>query len=211
MASVAAQDGIKRLVATPHINQKNVAGSRQQILKKVGDLNLCLGVQGIKLAILPGGEYSLEMDLPERLAAGQLLTLNDSGRYLLVEFPAAVVPENSGVIFQALLSQGCTPIIAHPERNRHLLQEPELLERFVARGMLSQVTSGSLTGMYGKEIQEYAYKFIQKGLVQLVASDAHSANIRPPLLSPAFAEIEKRWGKELAMVLFCRNPWRVTM
>lgn len=209
MAAVAVRDGVHSLVATPHVMRGRYDYSRAKILKHVADLNLCLQVQQIKLPILPGAEYCLEQDLPQRLAAGQLLTLNDTGRYLLVEFPASGVPEYAGNVLQGLLSQGITPILAHPERNHRLVKEPDILERLVARGILAQVTSVSITGLNGREVQESALKFIQAGLVQLVASDAHSAHRRPPLMAAAYAEVEQRWGLEFAQLLFCRNPWRV--
>ncbi len=172
-------------------------------------MNLCLQVQQIKLPILPGAEYYLEPDLPERLKAGELLTINDSGRYLLVEFPATLVPEGTGNILQALVSQGVTPIIAHPERNRHILRHPGIMERLAARGILAQVTSISITGANGRDSQEMALRFLQTGVAQIVASDAHSVRTRSPLLTPAFKEIERLWGQKFAVTVFCQNPWRV--
>lgn len=209
IAKVAAQDGIKSLVATPHVIGGAFENHREDIIKKVKNLNLCLQVQQINLRILPGAEYYLEPDLPERLKAGELLTINDSGRYLLLEFPATLVPAGTGNILQALVSQGITPIIAHPERNRHILNHPEIMERLAARGILAQVTSISITGANGTGSKEMALRFLQTGVAQIVASDAHSVRTRSPLLTPAFREIERLWGHKFASTVFCQNPWRV--
>lgn len=209
MAVIAAQDGIKTLVATPHVMRGAFDNHHEEILKKVQELNLCLQVQRIKLTILPGAEYYLDLDLLERLAAGELLTINNTGCYLLVEFPSAVIPKKVGDILQAILSKGITPIIAHPERNQELAKYPGMMGSLIARGARAQVTSGSIMGIYGKEAQEAAHQMIEMGFAHIVASDAHSDRTRAPLMSAAFTEIEKRWGTELAMKLFCRNPWRV--
>lgn len=210
MAAIAARDGIKSLVATPHVMRGAFENNRTDILKKVQDLNLCIKVQNIKLTVLPGAEYYMEEDLPERLAAGQLLTINDTGRYLLVEFPLSIVPAASGDVFQGLISQGVTPIIAHPERNKQILKNPQVLMRFLNRGVLAQVNAGSIRGMYGKEIQECAWRLIETGAAHFVASDAHTTHTRAPVLSDIFAQVEKRLDRETAMILMCRNPWRVT-
>lgn len=209
MAALAAGEGMKNLVATPHVMRGVYENNRVLILKKVQELNLCLEVQRIKLKILPGAEYYFETDLPERLAAGQLLTLNDSGRYLLVEFPMTNVPFDAFDILRNLISQGITPVIAHPERNQQLVEYPGLMGNLMGLGVATQVTSHSILGLSGKKVQETALQFIEMGAVQIVASDAHSARTRSPALAAAFAEIEKRWGRELAQVLFCQNPWRV--
>jgi len=210
MAAIAARDGIKSLVATPHVMRGAFENNRTDILQKVQELNLCIKVQNTKLNILPGAEYYLEEDLPERLAAGELLTINDTGRYLLVEFPLGMVPANSGDIFQGLISQGVTPIIAHPERNKQILKNAQVLMRFLGRGVLAQVNAGSIRGIYGKEVQECAWRFIETGAAHFVASDAHSTNTRAPVLSDIFARVESRFDHETAMILMCRNPWRVT-
>ena len=47
-------------------------------------------------------------------------------------------------------------VLAHPERNRTLGQHPERLRHLVHRGILVQITSGSLTGLYGKEVRAAA-------------------------------------------------------
>ncbi|MGQ9825977.1 MAG: CpsB/CapC family capsule biosynthesis tyrosine phosphatase, partial [Desulfotomaculales bacterium] len=87
MAACAAADGIAGLIATPHFIQGQFTPSRQEILAAVGRLNAGLGGAGVPVEVLPGAEYRLEPDLPERLRRGGLLTLNDAGRHLLVELP----------------------------------------------------------------------------------------------------------------------------
>lgn len=92
MAAATAADGITRLIATPHFVSGQFTPSRQEILDAVGRLNTALGGAGVPVEVLPGAEYRLEPDLPARLRRGELFTLNDAGRHLLVELSAVFIP-----------------------------------------------------------------------------------------------------------------------
>jgi protein-tyrosine phosphatase len=201
MAWLAVEDGIVSLVATPHVTGDHYRTDRTTILSAVEQLNNHLDKYQIPLKILPGAEYRLEPDLPERLARGELLTLNDGGRYLLVELPAAFVPPYTERVLYELQLQGVTPIIAHPERNASFCRRPDLLQALVSRGVPAQVTAGSLTGMFGREAVRMAFYFLECGLAHFVASDAHSSVGRTPVLSPALAEVERRLGVDAARKL----------
>ncbi len=201
MAWLAVEDGIEFLVATPHVTEGEYRTDRKTILSAVEQLNGHLDKYEIPLKILPGAEYRLEPDLPDRLARGELLTLNDGGRYLLVELPAAFVPPYTERVLYELQLQGVTPIIAHPERNASFCRRPDLLQALVSRGVPAQVTAGSLTGMFGREAVRMAFYFLERGLAHLVASDAHSSTGRAPVLSPALAEVERRLGADAARKL----------
>lgn len=206
MAEVAVKDDISIIVATPHVISGVFDNSKSHILQAVADLNEILASEKIPLQILPGAEYRLEPDLPRRLAAGELLTINDTGRYLLVELPAAMVPDYTGRILYDLQLQGITPIIAHPERNVGFEQDPELLQGLISRGILTQITSTSITGQFGKSVKKTALKLLQEGSAHLIASDAHSSHGRSPVLSGAFLELENRWGTDYARTLTAENP-----
>ena len=134
------------------------------------------------MEVLPGAEYRLEPDLPERLPRGGLLTLNDAGRHLLVELPGAFLPPYTERVLYELQLLGVTPVIAHPERNAAVARNPAFLRRLVSRGMLVQVTADSVTGRFGREARHLALSLLKEGLAHLVASDAHYLNGRPPVL-----------------------------
>jgi len=209
MAEVAVKDGITILAATPHVISGVFDNRKSHILEAVKDLNQLLYNKNIPLQILLGAEYHLEPDLPHRLADGELLTINDSGRYLMVELPAMIVPDYTGRILYDMQLQGITPIIAHPERNIGFTREPELLQDFVARGILTQITAGSIIGMFGRPAKMNALRFLKEGIVHLIASDAHSDHGRPPILSLACIELERMGGADYAQTLTYENPRRI--
>jgi len=208
MSRCACGDGISAVVATPHVISGIYHPARETILTAVGRFNSVLRENDIPLEVLPGAEYRLEPDLPERLTRGELLTLNDSGRYLLVEMPSACVPRYAGRIFYELLLRGVTPVIAHPERNTMLVKEPSLLYDLVFRGALAQVTAGSLTGVFGSGAARTARLFLEHGCVHFLASDAHSAGGRAPVLSGALKKAGCFLSPEEAARLVSGNPRR---
>jgi protein-tyrosine phosphatase len=59
------------------------------------------------------------------------------------------------------------------------------LYEFVSMGALCQVTAMSITGDFGETVMECAEKMLRHRLVHVIASDAHSSDSRPPVLSPA--------------------------
>ncbi len=209
MAKIAVNDGITMLAATPHVITGKVDNSRADILNAVTELNQILAGKKIPLQVLPGAEYRLEPDLPRRLAAGELLTINNTGRYLLVELPASMIPDYTARVLYDLQLQGITPILAHPERNIGFARETKVLADFVSRGILAQITAASITGQFGKSAGKTTRQLLALGCVHLIASDAHSPQGRPPILSRAALELERMAGAGRARILTHENPRRI--
>jgi protein-tyrosine phosphatase len=76
-------------------------------------------------------------------------------------------------------------LLAHPERIPFLQANPSALESLVAAGAHAQVTSGSFIGRYGRTAQTTAITMLDAGLVDVIASDAHHPQLRPPEMSAA--------------------------
>lgn len=206
MARRAGAEGIGAVVATPHVITGLYPNTREKILESVEYFRDLLREKQLPLSVFPGAEYRLEPDLPERLARGELLTLNDTGRYLLVELPSSLIPPYTGRVIYELLLQGVIPVIAHPERNLALAKEPSLLYELVAKGALSQVTAGSLTGMFGSGAALTAQLFLAHGCAHFLASDAHSPHGRAPVLAEALEAATRLLGKDGAGRLASGNP-----
>ncbi|MDF9406764.1 MAG: Tyrosine-protein phosphatase YwqE [Pelotomaculum sp. PtaB.Bin013] len=209
MARCACDGGISAVVATPHVVTGLYTPAKEAILEGVEHFRNLLSAKGIPLNIFPGAEYRLEPDLPDRLARGELLTLNDSGCYLLVELPSVMVPGYTNRVVYELLLQGVVPVIAHPERNTGFIKAPSLLYELINQGALSQITAGSLTGFFGSNAGAAARLFLEHGCAQFVASDAHSSTGRVPVLAAAMQEVSRFIGQEEADRLVKENPRRV--
>jgi protein-tyrosine phosphatase len=85
----------------------------------------------------------------------------------------------------------------------------KILYELVQAGALSQVTAMSITGEFGRGIQRVTRKLITKDLVHIIASDAHSKERRPPILSRAVREAAKIIGTDRAEMMVKEIPQAV--
>ncbi|KUK32094.1 MAG: Tyrosine-protein phosphatase YwqE [Thermoanaerobacterales bacterium 50_218] len=178
MAEACVSAGFTAVVATPHVIPGVFENSSQEILESVRALRKALEAEKIPLEVYPGAEYHITPDLPQDLAAGKLVTLGNTGKYLLVELPVQELPPyTEQVLFQILLN-GVTPVLAHPERNEYLATHPQALAELVRKGVLVQVTAGCLTGLFGSLPKKAAQRYLKEGMVHFVATDAHGPGRR---------------------------------
>ena len=214
MARLAVADGIRVMVATPHlfkhqsmdldaINEKSV------ILERLDRFRDRLAAEGIALEILPGCDVPLSADTLRLLAEDRVLTVNDGKRYLLLELPHFSIPPTLEDICFRLQSLGLTPIITHPERQPLIQERPERLGRLVELGCLAQLTAGSLTGGFGRRIARVSRQLVKKGYIHLLASDAHNTRGRPPILSQAVSALSKLVGPEQARAMVTLTPEKI--
>ncbi len=199
MAEIAARDGIETIVATPHVKDAPWPASRFKAL--VGQLNTCLDKSGIPVRIVQGGDVSA-LNEPDTL---QDFTINNS-RYILIEFPHSYMPNNSRDILFNLSVRGFCPIITHPERNLSVMQNPDKFLGILNGNALVQITAGSLTGEFGRNEKSCALHLLRKGVVSFIATDAHSADFRKPILSAGLKVAQKVIGMEKARKLVTDNP-----
>ena len=189
MARVAYQDGITTIVATPHIDDGIYEVQRSQILDRTYEFSSLLKKGNINIKVLPGASIHIQEGLVEGLKNGDLMTLNDTGKYVLLELPHECVPDITDLIFRLQIA-GIKPIIAHPERNLEIQQSPYILDGLSERGCLFQTTAASFLGDFGPRAKKCAKDLLRQGDGMLfVATDAHSATKRPPKLSAALKKM----------------------
>lgn len=210
MVLSARRDGIRTIVATPHNLNGIYDTPKECIEKKIADLQSSLDKYQIPVNIVIGQENALCSGIAEAVASGDAVTLGDSGRYLLVELPFQGLPKGYEDLLFQLSIKGITPVIAHPERNQEIRGNMKILEELVENGSLVQVTARSITGELGSEIKKSVTTMLRHNLVHVIASDSHSFEQRPPVLSPAVAEAARILGNEtLAMDMVTTVPNRI--
>lgn len=214
MARLAREDGITTMVATPHLFRHRMVdpetfNSPDTIRQAVAALNQELAAAGIDLTILPGCEIPLFPEILRFIDEGRVLTMNDTQRYICLEMPDTVIPPATEEICFQLSSRGLTPIITHPERNPVFYEMPQKLRRLISLGCLAQITSRSLTGGFGWRVSRFTKKLVREGLVQLMATDAHSVEHRPPLMGKALKKLTKLVGESRAWDMVTTLPDRI--
>lgn len=209
LARAAVKEGINTIVATPHCIPEVFSNEREHVLKAFKQLQDRLLLEEIPLRIVPGMEVHLTLDVAQRLSAGTVLTIGDLGKYVLLELPANSVPGYAEQIIFEVMLQGIRPILAHPERNREIIENPHLLYQLIEKGCLVQVTSYSLTGQFGSTIQNLTKEMVRLGWVDFIASDAHGLSKRPVALREAYQVARELVGEESAGKLILDNPRRI--
>ena len=188
LARRAAHDGVTAIAATPHVRE-DYPTTAEQMESAVAALRADFAANGISVDVLHGGEIALHQ-LP-RLDNEELarFSLAQSGRYVLVEFPYSGWPQGLEEGLFAVILAGQAPVLAHPERNRDVQRDPRRLQPLVDAGMVVQVTAASLDGRLGRSSKAAAERLLELGLAHLLASDAHTPDIRETGLTGAAAAV----------------------
>lgn len=194
MARKAVEAGITHIFATPHHLNEKYVNVKSDIIDRAVRLNESFHLENIPLTIHPGQEVRIHRDIFSSLDKEEILTLDDNGTYILLELPSGRVPSYTQEVIYELLLKGIIPIIVHPERNKELIANHKLLFELVQEGALTQITSGSITGNFGKGIQSFSKKIIEHNLAHFIATDAHNIGSRGFTLQQAYETITKTYG-----------------
>lgn len=199
-AFVAA--GTDTVTVTPHVSWDYPHVTAAVVAEAVGELQAELERRDIPLTVLTGAEVALSR--ANDLSAEELTALTlGGGGWLLVEPPFS--PSLAGIeaVIDSLMLGGHRLLLAHPERSPSLAKDPERLRPYVDAGMLCQVTAGSLTGDFGRDVQRAARRMIEGELAHVISSDAHNVDRRPPGLEHGVATLR---DPELAAWLTTEVP-----
>ena len=202
MAEDAIADGITHVAGTPHASSEykfdfsKVQAAREELQSRL---------QG-RLTVSTGCDFHLDHENFTLLRKNPATYCINEKDYLLVEFNEFSIPPAMDQTLHELHLMGLRPVITHPERNGILRTQPERLQSWVRMGCYTQVTAGSLTGVFGKGAQEDAWTWIRQGLVHFISSDGHNTARRPVKLRFAFEAVARACGEELARALLTENP-----
>ncbi len=158
------------------------------------------------LNIVPGADVHFSEEALSRGDPDKVPTIADGGKFLLLEFPFWGVPHRAEAVLFDLLARRITPIISHPERNLEIARRPQRYRIMIQMGCMGQITAASLTGGFGGGAKQAAEKLLRENLVHFIATDAHSANGRPPVLSEAVRAAARIVGKEQACKMVTEYP-----
>jgi protein-tyrosine phosphatase len=209
MCRMAAADGITTIVASPHQQDGVYQTSAETIFRKVHAVNTHIRQAGITIELLPGADVRIEVDTGEKILSGEIVSINNTKRFFLLEFPAHSIPMNIDKLIFNLLLKNITPVLTHPERILEVQENPNRVFDLVSMGVLSQVTAMSVTGEFGGRIRKCARTLLKHNLVHILATDAHSSDYRTPILSRAVKAVSKILDEERAMSMVTTVPGKI--
>ena len=209
---LAIEDGVKRMVVTPHLHFGRFDNTLAVIKSSFAALQHAVKDEQLAIELAYAAEVRLDSDIIPFVQRNELPLYGtfQGQQYMLLEFPHSHIPAGSEMLVKFLKKNNITPVIAHPERNRDLLKAPHKIKAFVRLGCWFQVTGSSLTGDFGEDCQQLALNYIEQGFIHIVASDAHNVKRRPPQLTNARLKVVEHFGEDVAHTLFNENPFNIT-
>lgn len=211
MARYAVENGIEKIVLTPHIQPGLYENTMEGIQAALAEFRLALEEEGISIEARAAAEVRIMPEIRQMLLADELPFLGELNGYkvFLLEFPHSHIPPGSDRLIDWLLNHDIRPMIAHPERNKDVIRKFEKIAPFVSAGCLLQVTANSVAGRFGEVCQQRSREMLERGWVTVLASDSHNLNHRVPELEPGRRAAAEVVGEQEASNLVNDNPWSI--
>lgn len=211
LAHAAVENGIKYCVLTPHMHEGRYQNDRSSLIPHLQSFRQALADASIELQLGLAAEVRIGFEILSWLQAGEIPFLGKySGRdVMLLELPHDQIPVGAEKLTARLIADGIQPLIAHPERNKHVIRNLDAIRPFVEMGCLLQVTSGSVIGAFGPPAQQRAHELLEMGCVHILATDAHNINWRPPNLAEGREAAAMIVGEEESWAMVRDRPWQL--
>jgi protein-tyrosine phosphatase len=211
LARAAIKAGIHVAVMTPHVHPGRYENNAASIEDMCAAFQRVLAHNEIPLELRAGGEVRISENIIRMVEEGEIPYLGQLAGYrvLLLEFPHSHLTVGAEKLVDWLLDRRIRPLIAHPERNKEVMRNPDKLRPLIERGCLLQLTGASIMGRFGKPAEECATQLIEREWASAVATDAHNLEHRPPCLDEAYAALARIGGEALALELTQHMPARI--
>lgn len=204
MLAIAAQEGITDIVVTPHYKKGRKNASPAKVEALMEEVNAKASALGIQIRLHRGNEVAYFSEMEEDLEEQKFSTMNGS-EYVLVEFlPGDSYTYIRNALYE-VMSAGLSPIIAHVERYECMVKNVQRVAELKAMGVLVQINASSVTGALGWGIKHYIHKLLKEGLVDFIATDAHSDGTRRPAVQKCLQILKRKYDEEYVQDLFYAN------
>ncbi|MFT8313990.1 MAG: CpsB/CapC family capsule biosynthesis tyrosine phosphatase [Clostridium sp.] len=199
MLGIAEENNTTKIIATPHYYRGSYENEFKDVLGYVENFNAEIKSKGINIEVFPGQEIFADKYTLDAYRDGIIHCLNNS-KYMLIEFPMDVLPDDAIDIIYELKLLGVKPIVAHPERYLYINGNLMNINKFIEEGCLFQVNTSSIIGLLGSRVKEAALGIMDNGLCHFIASDAHSIGKRCPNLGLVMKDIKKEYREVYSSV-----------
>lgn len=192
LLKVEAEQGIKRIVATPHFYANHDRPKQFLERRKRAEEQLREELQrnsGLP-QIYCGAEVYYFRGISE-FDDLELLKIQGTS-CIMIEMPMSAWSKRMYLELEEIYERyGLTPIIAHVDRYLGLFKNHEIVERLEALPVLVQANGNFVLN---KLTSPLAIKYLRKNQIHLLGSDCHNLKNRPPNLESAIQKVEKRLG-----------------
>ncbi len=208
MLHTACEEGIRRIIATPHNYATRKSASAESIRECVQWMNMYAQESNIPISLYYGNEVYYRSGIADLLEKGEILTLADS-RYVLVEFDPSVEFTYLRDGMGELLRYGYFPILAHVERYDCLYAKKGRIKELSNSGIYFQVNASSCLKGFMSEDRKRIKMLLNEAYIHFIGTDAHSNRTRAPRIRQCVAYLYKKLGDEQARNILFTNPEKI--
>ncbi|MBM3981346.1 MAG: protein tyrosine phosphatase [Planctomycetes bacterium] len=194
MCRMLLAEGARHATALAHQNHHYPANTADHLRAATAALKAQLAHHKLPLAVHPTGEVMVSPSLVDDWLAGTLLSVGDHKQFLLVEMPHGQTI-NLLPLAEALAPYGVRLILAHAERYELLLDDLGLCAKWIAAGVLFQVTARALAEPWEPGLEVALKRWAKGGFIHLLGSDGHGIDRRRPVLAGGFGRLVKWLGR----------------
>lgn len=206
MIDMAYKDGVKCVIATPHLNHPLEFNPESGIKESYDLLRTEIKKRYDDFGIVLGSELYIDRMYHKILSEKPYAFTIAGTNYVLMEFQPNVKHDEIVEVVHEFIIKGYRPIIAHIEMYKCLNGHIDRVRSIRNEGAYIQVTGSSVIGKMGKDTTQFLRKIIKSGLVDFVASDGHGHERRRPLLREAYKAVEALTSGKEAKRIFDENP-----
>jgi len=206
LAAMAAADGTRAILTTPHIHPEHVTDV-SSLPDRVREVVQRLAREQIAIDVHCGGE--LDVGMVARLTQADLQVIAAGPRderWVLLEAPLSGLGQSFSAAADELRARGFGVVMAHPERS---MTDPEAgwaaIEHELTAGGVIQVNAWSLGGVYGDAVRALALRVLRRAPHVALASDAHGPH-RPPFLGAGLQALAREVGPDAARRVAALSP-----
>ena len=203
LLTMEAEQGVREVNITPHLRQ-GMFETPDEVIQRQFE-RLCRQPEANNLMLHISREYHIDSLIWEKLQEGSILPIGKNT--ILAELSSQHSAEQILVGVERILEHGYIPLVAHVER--YPAASPEVIEQLHQVGALIQVNADAVLGYDGRTVRRLVHILLKSGLVDVIASDAHSTDFRPPRLRECQTYLTRKFGAVLAEKLLQENPKKI--
>lgn len=205
LIDIARKHDTRIICFTPHVYPEYFGDNAEAIVRHFRRIKEMATPVFPDMRFFLGSEVHYTPSTLNWIRDNKAFTMNGTD-YVLLEFDTG---DELGKILKAvsqILNSGYCPIIAHPERYVHFCSAYKEIEGMRRDGVLLQCDSGAFTGDFGFGEKRKGKGLLKRGLVDMIASDAHSVDGRDSDLSRCAKYISDNFGEKYCRALFYQTP-----
>ncbi len=191
----AYQGGVREIVSTSHYYSAHMAleAFLDRRERRFAELEALMKEEKIDIKLYRGAEVYIDKVILNQKSLKELCFEGTTN--ILLEIPRSIkdAEEALSLVDRIMSYYNISPIIAHVERYA-FLRKNSVLKRLHSMGCKIQMDAEVfLQGFFDKR---FAFKALEEGLLDVIASDCHDIERRTPNLAEAYEVIRKKAGDD---------------